>query len=77
MDKPRLKSSQLLIINLSGLGDKRELNNLKADLITTNVAKTTIKNNIGIKLIIFLFFFHSKFQLSRFVEVLLILVHFF
>lgn len=75
MDKPRLKSSQLLSINLFGLGDKRELNNLKADLMTINVANTTIKNNIGIKLIIFLFFFHSKFQLLVFEEVLSILEH--
>ena len=78
IDKPRLKSSHLPIRNLSGCGDKRELNNLKVDLTTTNVENTAIKNSIDIKLIIFHFsFFLVKSQLLEFVTKLLGLEHFF
>ena len=78
MDKPRLRSSHLVTNIFSGCGEKRELNNLKADLNTTNVEKTKIKNSIDIKLIIFrFFFFHPKFHFLMSVKVLLNLVRFF
>lgn len=48
IERPKLKSSHLLISIFFGGVENRELINLNTDFITTSVENTTMKNNIGV-----------------------------
>lgn len=58
-DKPRVISSLLPILSGFGGVDSRDLKNLNITLITINEVKINKKNSISL---IFIFFFHLKFQ---------------